>query len=96
MLGWTIEIPINNISSLSFLTSWFVLCCAFLVQDDGATGRTDGRRVVVLRGTFLLCDHITDLLLLCPALALIDSLTALRLTRGTLLSIGTSTGHLLQ
>ena len=92
----TIEIPINNISSLSFLTDWFVLCGALLVQNDGTLRRTGRGGTVVLSGTFLLSDHITDMFLLCPALALIDILTVFLLARGTLLSVASNTGHLLQ
>ena len=76
----TIEIPVNNISSLSFLTNWFVLRIAFLVENDGTLGRTGGGRSLVLRGTFLLVDHITDLFLLCPTLTLVHSLTPFLLT----------------
>ena len=93
----TIEIPntINNISSLSFLTTWLVLRGAFLVEKDGAVGRTGGGSLV-LRGTFLLGDHITHLLLLSPALSGEDILTVFLLTRGTLLSVATrNTGNLL-
>ena len=88
--------PINNISSLSFLTNWFVLRSAFLVENDGALRRTGRGRTLVLRGTFLLVDHITDLFLLSPALTGVDILTAFLLARGTLLSVASrNTGHLL-
>ena len=100
----TIEIPSNNISSLSFLTNWLVLCGAFLVEKDGTLGRTDRGATLVLGGTFLLVDHITDILLLGPADALIHILTVFLTIRGTLLFVAGNTlrntvgntGHSLQ